>query len=208
FNNISDLIKARVIFETCLTILKSAVEPRNNEYIYNINCKYHSYEEFEKNLANSLVILDVMQLEFEKVERKMEFMNNPVFPIKIKAFKDKLVDCMENLVLNPLLFALRNTLELITNKDFDDFCYQLFREMYSSVKIKGMDVRQKVATASGSLGATFHETYYERGSKQRKKQNFDEENYSDTTPPEYPEYPEDKNPYDGLFMVGEGTEND
>lgn len=189
---IQKLLIAKTYLETCLTLIKSIVEPNENIFIEHTNEKMQSYDILEKYFENFMAILDGEQKTTIDTLKNVSMFNKSVPDIHLNSYKEKLVDHMNNLVLYPLLNAYKNYSDYMFNKNLptevskkDIFIYMLFREVYIASKIKGSALRQKIAVASQTVGSsTFHETNITRSPSKR---NYDFNPNINKVPPESPE---------------------
>lgn len=197
YRDISKIVEARRLFETCLTQIISLTDPEKNEYIEKINETNHSFDAFMELLGNANAIIDSQVMNFlDKIEKKRELFDNPIMPIMLESARQKLLDYLENFILNPLILAYNKFIQLpktiekdgkktgIT-KDSKLFTYFLFKELYKCAEIKGSAIRQ-ASSLSTTGGIKFNETNYIKQGKIKQNQT-DENQYVDTSPPEIPE---------------------
>ena len=168
--SILNLFQARTHFESCLTILKSLIEPNKNDYIQIINAQFSVHDALEKYFENFLAILDTEQKNLQSNVNQSKILT-PQFmvQISIKLFREKLVDYMENIIITPFY----NSVVLYKNlkeKNKESFEYVLFREVFISSKIKGSAMRQKITVATQSFGAQFHETNITKYGKRQPRE--------------------------------------
>ena len=172
--SIIDLFEARTYFETCVTIIKSLIDPGDNELIDMVNTSTAFIKDIDIYFDNLLAILDVQQKDIQNEIKQVNAKLVDAFYIKlaIKGFREKIVDYMNNLILMPFMNSLNNykkyesiiktgrikigedEYEITKKKIFE---YILFTEIFKSAKLKGSPVRQKVSASSG-LSSSFHET--------------------------------------------------
>lgn len=179
--NILSLFEARTYFESCLTIIKSMIEPNENELISKVNLQQQDFRmAIDILFENFMSVLDVETKELKKYidDSKVNISNEFIVKVCVKSFREKIMDYMENLVLFPLTNTLRIYDELERKgkikettysegegKDIKEinltkrkyFEYILFTEVFKSAKIKGSQTRQKITASQGSL-SNFHET--------------------------------------------------
>ena len=187
------IMEAKSNFETCLTILKGLIEPKDNPLINEINQKHYSFDVLETYFENFLAIIDsdVKLLQDSLTRRRglIEEFN----PMIVKKIREQLNENMDNLILYPLIKAHRNfvVLDKESIKNLPEevtlrnvFEYLLFREVFISAKIKGSGVRQRVSIASQMAGATFHETNITKSPRGSTKAIKINPALSDSTPPD------------------------
>ena len=94
YDSITRLLRARTALDNSIIILKNHFDPDKNEYIYETNKKYQSYDALKYNLGIALGMVDVYQKEFDEIKRASEIMQNPTTPIKLEGFRQILIGYM------------------------------------------------------------------------------------------------------------------
>jgi hypothetical protein len=183
--DIKNLVNARRHLETCLTLLKGIIDPKNNQIIDQVNQQVYSYRAFLDYLDNANAVLDAMQGHFFKTTTASTPISaTPQYYTLVDSFKEKMLDYMNNLVLMPIHLSYQRFLYTKNiKKDSETYVYLLFREIYSSVEIRGSPSRLKVEMSTGSYGTAFNERVTNI-IKTPGYKGADGQNIADTTPPE------------------------
>lgn len=169
-----DLFRARTYFESCLSIIKSIINPEKNTLIENLKTNHESFQFYnasqilEKFFDNFMSILDKEFEDFYQLDNQGYKKVDPYVPVQVRSVREKLKDYMNSLILFPLQKSFQVYSTLQTEKTKEVFEYILFREVLIASSIKGSEMRQKLIMSGGG-GASFHETNIIKSPRSRSK---------------------------------------
>lgn len=170
--NLKDLLELKTILESCLTELKFILES-DNPLINELNKSHSTLDILERYFDNLFSVLDTMEDKLKGIVKDADdryVKNQWVVEASIKSLRERFIGYMKDLVNKPLSNALRKYVslkkkdielrrgeEIIKLEKKEIFEYILFKEVWTSCKIKGSTERKKALVSGNLTSATFEE---------------------------------------------------
>lgn len=169
--NLKDLFESKTLLESSITELKFILE-RENQLIDEVNEMHSSLDILEKYFDNLFSVLDTMEDKLKTIVKDSDdgyIKNKWIVEASIKSLRERFIGYMNDLIIKPLSNALTKYIsidkniqikkgeEIIKLEKKEIFQYILFKEVWTSCKIKGSSERKKSLVSSNLTSATFEE---------------------------------------------------